>query len=146
MALAPDRTPTNSSSGTVPGSPLPRYRVDLERYERQGRSLVGFLRERMCAESRAKLGQAEESRVPVPEPRGKAVRFTRRPGRYGEDPAAVIHECCSKKPEFRNPRLPLKEVLYRLLLMDGNRPKTAEELRAETSEWVGFDYGGGRHR
>ena len=121
---------------------LQRYHIDPARFEQQGRSFSFMVRKHMCPESVAKVGQQVEVRVPVEDPRTKRVKFETRRARYGDDPVAVIEECCSKTAQYRNPELPLKEVLNRLLLADGNRPKTVLELYEEVVEWIGR--GGGR--
>jgi hypothetical protein len=120
-----------------------RYFIDFDSYPQKNRSRDVLLRDRMCEESRSRLGEQVRTRGAVAEAEGGKVKFNTKGGRYGEDPIALIKECCAGKPEYRDPRLPLKEVIFRLLLANGNVPMTVEELRAAASEWTGFEYGGG---
>ncbi len=119
-----------------------RFRINFDSYADRGRSVSFFLSDRMCAESRARLGEETQTRVPVEDPATKSVQFVTRTVRYGDDAVAVIRECCSRKPGYRNPRLPVKEILFRIMLAEGNRVMTVDELRSAASEWVGYEYGG----
>lgn len=131
------------SQGMPETSPAPfRYRIDPASYQTQGRSLTLLLQERMCEESRARLGEPVEKRVPVEDTKTRRVKFEKRTTLSGADPIAEIAECCSKTPAYRDSQLPLKEVLYRLLLAGDNKPKSTQELYEEVVEWVG--YGDGR--
>lgn len=136
-----------SPDAMAPGAPdqseakPPRYHLRLSQFEAQGRSFAYLARQRMCSQSQARLGEEVEVRVPVARPRSRQVTFESKTARYGDDPIAVIQECCAKTSEYRDRQLGLKEVLFRLLLADGNRPKTAEELYSEVMEWVSFSDG-----
>ncbi len=122
----------------------PTYFINFDGYAAKKRSRDAFLRDRMCMESRTQMGSLASPQAQVEEaPSGRGrVRFATRRGRAGGDPVTIIQECCSRKPEYRDPHLPLKEVLFRILLAEGNRPMTAEELRVAASEWTGYEYGG----
>lgn len=131
-------------------TPARKYSINFDGYPGKNRSRDIFLRDRMCAESRGGGGVAPapaRGKAEAEEGAGGRVRFNTRRGKAGaatgDDPIATIQECCSKKPEYRDPHLPAKEVLFRLLLAEGNRPMTAEELRAATATWTGYEYGGG---
>ncbi|MBI2888165.1 MAG: hypothetical protein HYY02_13305 [Chloroflexi bacterium] len=129
-----------NASGETEAMP-PRYHIQLSLFEAQGRSFAYLARQRMCPQSLARLGEEVEVRVPVAQPRSRKVTFQSKAARYGDDPIAVIQECCAKTSEYRERQLGLKEILFRLLLADGNRPKTAEELYGEVMEWVSFSDG-----
>ena len=116
---------------------LTRYRIDPERYTAMGRSFTFMVREHMCKESRSQLGKPVEIRQPVKDPGSKKVRFELRTGTFGEDPVAVVAECCSRTPEFKNPDLPVKEIISRILLAAGNEPRSVMELYEEALDWVG---------
>ena len=118
-----------------------RYHIQLSQFQDQGRSFSFMARQRMCKQSLAKLGEEVEQRIPVDVPKTKKVRFETRTSRYGDDPIAVIQECCSQTSNYRAPQLPIKEVLFRILLAGGNQPATAEELCNGVLEWVGFSDG-----
>ena len=117
------------------------YHIQLSQFQDQGRSFSFLMRQRMCKQSLAKLGEEIEQRIPVEDAKTKKVRFETRTSRYGDDPIAVIQECCSQTSHFRAPQLPLKEILFRILLAGGNQPKTAEKICNEVLEWIGFSDG-----
>lgn len=136
------------ASVQLEASPPRKFYINFESYPGKNRSRDIFLRDRMCVESRGG--------VPPSPARGKAeaeegasgrVRFNTRRGKVaavpGDDAVATIQECCSKKPEYRDPHLPAKEILFRILLAEGNRPMTAEQLQAAMASWTGYEYGGG---
>ena len=131
------------STALVLTETLKKYFVDFDAYPERNRSRAIFLRERMCEESRGggaptpARGRAQAEAV------GRGVRFNTRRGQSSDDPLAIIVECCAGKPEYRDPRLPLKEILFRLILANANQPMGVEELRAQASDWTGFEYGGG---
>ena len=63
------------------------------------------------------------------------VTFQRGGGRdYANDPMAVIQDYCADSAEFRDPALPLKEIMFRLLLLRGNEPMNVEEFYAAVPE------------
>lgn len=127
--------------------PPRKYSINFDSYPAKNRSRNIFLRDRMCAESKGTVSVAPApARAQAEGGSGGRVRFNTRRGRAGaagDDPISTIQGCCSKKPEYRDPHLPAKEVLFRLLLAEGNRPMTAEELRAAVATWTGYEYGGG---
>jgi hypothetical protein len=145
------QTETNGDAPTELETSSPRkFYVNFESYPGKNRSRDIFLRDRMCAESRGGVG------VTPPPDRGKAepeegtggrVRFNTRRGKVGAgavgDALATIQDCCSKKPEYRDPHLPAKEILFRIILAEGNSPTTGEDLRAAMATWTGYEYGGG---
>lgn len=129
--------------------PPRKYYINFDGYSAINRSRDIFLRDRMCAESKGTVSVAAFSaRAQAEEGTGGRVRFNTRRGRAsggaaGDDPISTIQQCCSKKSEYRDPHLPAKEVLFRLLLAEGNHPMTTEELRAAVATWTGYEYGGG---
>ena len=129
-----DETTVDEDSGL---DLLTKYYVDPSVYDRTGRSFAFAVRSKMCAESRAKIGEMVETRVPVKDGKSKRVKFNTQEMRYGDDPIAVIQECCSLTASYRNTELPLKEILFRILLADGNEPKSIMELYQEAQDWVG---------
>lgn len=114
--------------------------IDPDQYQADGRSFVAVLMERMCSKSRAEWGEVREARVPVEEA-GGGVRFETRASRVGDHPEAEIASCCSRTPEYRDPQLPLKEMLFRVLLAGGNRPRSLEDLHEEVLAWTGIGDG-----
>lgn len=116
---------------------LTKFCIDPGLYATQGRSFAFMVKQLMCRDSRAQLGKPSEARKPVQDSKSRRVRFETTPRAYGDDPVAVIAECCSKLPEYREGDLPLKEILNRILLAGGNAPRSVMEIYQETLDWVG---------
>lgn len=55
-----------------------------------------------------------------------------------EELVATISQCCSQGPDYLEPRLPLLEAIFRLLLARGNRPLEAEDIAQELSRSRGL--------
>jgi hypothetical protein len=45
-----------------------------------------------------------------------------------------IESCCSQSPDFINEKMPLLESAFRLLLRNGNRPMTLQQLSIELGQ------------
>ena len=142
--------PHGDAPSEIKAAPPRKYCINFDNYPGRNRSRDIFLRDRMCAESRGGGGVPAvpaRGRAQAEEGAGGRVRFNTGRGRAGaaaaDDPIATIQQCCSKKPDFRDPHLPAKEVLFRLILAEGNRPMTAQELQAAVATWTGYEYGGG---
>jgi len=112
------------------------YRIDPTAYEKQGRSFLFALQQRMSAESLKKLGEEDEKQVPVEDAKSGRVRFRRQKADVSNDPIALIEEFCSKTPAYNDSRLPLKEILFRILLAGGNQPKSLAQVYQEVRAWV----------
>ena len=90
------------------------YAIDLEWYQAAGRSLEQALKERRCSACQ------EEMR------RGKAPVSA-------EEHLHQVRTHCSRKSDYLGDRMPLMEVVFRLLLRGGNAPKSIEELYRDLS-------------
>lgn len=89
------------------------YFVDVEWFRRNKRSLEVLIERRICPSCRSK------------------------PKRKPSDVAAlidVIRTCCSSSSDFMNARLPILEVIFRLLLANGNQPLALETLTLQLNE------------
>jgi hypothetical protein len=93
----------------------PSYFIDLKWYEEKGRSFFTLAQSRLCPSCRAKYASP---------PKSDAKLFT------------VFRDCCSKAEDFFSPNLPLREVIFRLLLSNGNKPLELEQIRAKLAEWL----------
>ena len=51
------------------------------------------------------------------------------------DLLAAIKDCCSQTPGFIRGKLPVRESVFRLFLINGNQPLDIEELLQQLSEW-----------
>ena len=95
------------------GEIMARYFIDLERMEREERSFKVLAETRLCPSFRERLSGERD------------------PGKL----LSAFKECCSRSPSFFPPNLPLKELLFRILLPEGNEPLEPDEIggRAEAS-------------
>lgn len=111
-----------------------RYRVEPEWYLRTGLSFDFAVRQRISNDAAAAIEDGG-ARRPVREA-GK-VTFQRGGGKdYANDPMAVIQDYCADSAEYRDPALPLKEIMFRLLLLRGNEPMNVEEFYEAVLDWV----------
>ncbi len=105
----------------------PRYSIDSHWYEENNRSLQTFIQSRLCPSCRSKLGTEAERSIPVETSNGKVIFETRRVA-YGDDPLALIRDCCSKAQDFITPYLPIMEIVFRAFLANGNQPLALDEV------------------
>ncbi len=100
----------------------PLYFINLHWYEETNRSFSVLLTTRLCATHRE-----------------QQVATATKGKRKGEKtPLSTIKGCCSRKPEFFHPNMPIMEAIFRLLLSNENQPMTAEEISARLVE-LGLD-------
>jgi hypothetical protein len=85
-----------------------RWIIDTNWYEQANRSFFNLAEQSLCPSCREKL-----------ENKKKVTRT---------DILRAIGSCCSKAPDYIPEKLPIMESLFRLLLANGNRPLTTEEL------------------
>jgi hypothetical protein len=119
-------------------APVYRYALDETWLTERGRTLSALILDRMCREAREQVGQVREERAPVADASGQVVFAVRRT-EAGQDAAglmALLAEHCAGHPEFRLARLPVMEVVFRILLANQNRPMSAEEIAQEVEDWV----------
>ena len=91
----------------------PRYYIELGWYLEHDRSFMVLARTRLCPDCQERLPMNESSEEVVQE---------------------AIKDCCSKKPGFTSPRLPVLETMFRILLANGNEPMTVGEIRQRMRE------------
>lgn len=88
-----------------------RYAIDVKAFDASGRSFAFTVRNRRCWQCQQVLDELE---IVV----GDAKEHMKE-----------ISSCCSTKPDFLLPGTPLTEAVFRLLLANGNKPMTAEDIR-----------------
>ena len=94
------------------------YVIDRVEAEAQGRALEALLMSRRCPSCQARIQEG----VPIVSAR---------------EQMAEIAKCCATSDEFIRPGLSLKEIVFRLLLKEGNRPVALNTLHyALTEEWA----------
>ena len=98
---------------------VPRFHIDLEFAESRGRSMAFLIASRKCAESRRKDSEQTIAR-------SKPTTHIRR-----------IAQHCQKQDDYLPPDTPLKEALFKVLLAEGNREMTADEISTIlTGRWA----------
>jgi hypothetical protein len=113
-----------------------RYCIDVGWYEKQGRSFRLLVESRLCPACRERIGTQVEERVPVVNAKGKVV-YEARSVPFPANPIAQIRDCCSRAKGFIHPNLPLREVIFRILLANGNQPLDIEEIYQQL-DWMGY--------
>ena len=91
----------------------PRYFIDLKWYQKQGRSFAALATTRLCPASRKK----EKSKTDA-----ALVR--------------VIKQCCAKREGFITPSMPLLEMIFRILLANGNQPLELEQIQEQLQKYL----------
>ncbi len=88
-----------------------RYSIDMNWYREQERSFTLLATSRLCPSSQKK-------RLPKSE---TALLNT-------------FKQCCSKSEEFITPNMPLAEAIFRILLANGNKPLTLQQIQAKLQQ------------
>ncbi len=93
------------------------YAIDLKWHEVVGRSLEELVRSRRCPTCQDELRQG---RTPP----------------TMEQHLERIPRHCSQERGYLSDRMPIMEIIFRILLRSGNAPKTAEEVHRELSAYL----------
>lgn len=112
-----------------------RYFIDSDWYDQQGVSFNDVLQDRMCPQCQRRLGEEVEERYPVLDRRTRRVTYELRQVQYGSRPIVVIRDCCARKSGFITPDMLVLEVVFRILLANGNQPMPLEHIRDQLREW-----------
>ena len=86
-----------------------KYFIDPARAEAAGRSLQTLVASRLCQQG------LEDEEIVISDP---------------QNFFDLILEYCSQQPDFLLPDTPLKEAIFRTLLLHGNEPMDAEQISA----------------
>lgn len=91
-----------------------RYFIDLDWYQQQERSFATLAASRLCPTSRKKEKTKSEAAL-----------------------LRTIKQCCSKRDGFITPNMPLLEMIFRLLLANGNQPLELGQMHEQLQKWLG---------
>lgn len=116
MAPRASRKQQAAEQKVEPVQPAPHFSIDAAWYEARGRSLTMLLVRRMCPKHQRQWGQRDPDITPE-----KAI--------------AIFKSCCGKEDGFLEPTLSLGEASFRVLLAEGNRPLSAEEIAHRLGRW-----------
>ena len=92
----------------------PRYFIDLNWYKEQGRSFAALATSRLCPVSRKKEKSKSDTAL-----------------------LRAIKQCCSKREGFIAPTMPLLEMVFRLLLANGNQPLGLDQIQEQLQKYLG---------
>jgi len=103
-------------------SPTPQasWAIALEWFQQNQRSLAVLVQPHLCPKCAKKL--SAKGHTPSPE----AL-------------IAAMESCCARSKDFINDQLPVMESVFRLFLVNGNRPMELEEIARQLSERRGGD-------
>jgi hypothetical protein len=91
------------------------YDINLEGMETDGRSLEVMLTSRRCPDCQEKLKKAKTKPTV-------------------KDQLRDITKCCATKEGFISPGMPLREIVFRLLLKGGNRAMSLKDIHYAVTE------------
>jgi hypothetical protein len=91
-----------------------RYFIDLGWYQQQERSFATLATSRLCPTSRKKEKTKSEAAL-----------------------LRTIKQCCSKRDGYITPNMPLLEMVFRLLLANGNEPLELGQMQEQLQKWLG---------
>lgn len=100
-------------SGDNNGETLSKYYIDLDWYQEQDRSFVLLAASRLCPTSQKKI------------PKSDAALLT------------ALKQCCSKSEQYITLDMTLAESIFRLLLANGNKPMSVEQMQAKLLQHTG---------
>src|SRR4030042_1354134 len=92
----------------------PRYFINLNWYKEQGRSFAALATSRVCPVSRKKEKSKSDTAL-----------------------LRAIKQCCSKREGFIAPTMPLLEMVFRLLLANGNQPLGLDQIQEQLQKYLG---------
>jgi len=100
------------------------FHIDYSWFEKNGQDINVLIQKYLTPEQQAQLtnSEAEEVLDFVDEETGEVHQMTRL--------MYFIRAMYANDPSFINPRLPLAELAFRVFLVNGNQPLTANELAA----------------
>ena len=114
---------TTSKAQSAPASPSsegkkPSYIIDPKRAVDENRSLEFLLLTRRCSSCRERLEETGETPTP-------------------KQHISQIAKCCALKEGFIQPQMPIQEIIFHILLSEGNKPATLSHLHSIlTEEWA----------
>lgn len=105
----------------------PKYAVNARAFTASGKSFPYAIFTRMSERGMAQVGGSADT---VPSPLGTPSEYMR-----------VIASVCSKEPDYLLPGTPITEAVFRLLLANGNRPLTLQEIQERlATAWASVIY------
>lgn len=105
-----------------------KFHIDFSWWEKQNKDIRVFMRELLCPECSEALRETPDTQmVDMVDP--ETAEVTRVYAVW-----EAIRSCCSLKPDYITPELPLVESIFRIFLANGNRPLSVLELHARVDK------------
>lgn len=114
------------------------YALDEAWLDAQGRNLASLIMDRLCPEARARIGEVREERTATTDASGQVV-FAAQRTTLGTDSGSLMRllaESCADTPGYRNARLPVMEMVFRILLANQNQPMATDDILQQLEDWV----------
>ena len=116
---------TISEAQSTPSSPSPEeeekdpsYVIDVTKEAEESRALGVLLLSHRCPSCKEGLGNIKKTPP-------------------NQEQISKIAKCCSRKEGFIRPQMPIQEIIFRIILSDGNKPtKLSHLLSLLTEEWA----------
>ena len=112
-----------------------QYAINPDWFEQRNFVFDEVAQARMCESCVQRADEEVEERYTVFDQKSGRASFDIRRARYGADPMRVIRDDCSKKRNYITPDMPTLEVVFRVLLANGNAPMRVAEVREQLAEW-----------
>ena len=107
-----------SSPGPKEEEKDPSYAIDVTKEAEESRALGVLLLSHRCPSCKEKLGKVKKTPP-------------------NQEQIAKIAEWCSKQEGFIRPQMPIQEIIFRIILSEGNKPtKLSHLLSLLTEEWA----------
>ena len=103
------------------------FHIDYSWWEREGLDIGVELRSHLCREHKEAFGQSMDADAKIDwidERTGEVQRVN--------GLQHVLHIHCSKEPDYISDDLPLVDAVFRVFLVEGNKPLSAKELSSIT--------------
>ena len=103
------------------------FHIDYSWWEREGLDIGVELRSHLCREHKEAFGQSMDADAKIDwidERTGEVQRVN--------GLQHVLHIHCSKEPDYISDDLALVDAVFRVFLVEGNKPLTAKELSSIT--------------
>jgi len=100
-----------------------KFHIDLEWWRESGRDMRVYIREMLCQECRAQLGDDVDHLREVDWVDEQTAEVTRVDALWHS-----LRTCCSTKPDYITRNTPIVEAVFRTFLANGNQPLSVREL------------------
>ncbi len=99
-----------------------KFHIDMEWWEENQRDIRVYIRDMLCPECRMayEAGGSSDEVDWVDEQTGEVNRV--------DSLWHSLRTCCSKRPNYITPNMPIVEAVFRTFLANGNKPLSVNEL------------------